>query len=573
MRYLGCKQKLLPAIVAAVSRCGVPGAFFDAYAGTGSVLDGVKSTRPVIGTDLLVACTVLAKCKACLTPESLTFNGAGWLATLSVLNDLEPVQGYIWKTFTPHGGRMYFTEDNGQRIDAMRAEIERLRPLISEHEHTFLLGCLIEAVSAVSNTSGTYGAYNKKWDPRSTKRIVLTNPFTLDGSSTNTIHHGDAKAFLTTETYDILYLDPPYNTRQYGSYYHVLETIVRNDMPEVRGVTGLRSWEDTKSRYCVRRFAMAELEETVRKATCSHVLVSYNNEGIMSKDEIVSVLNLFGTTTTTELEHTRYTSHEGESTTIEYLFHLVKTPVASMCYDTIECEDCLVGMARLPPQSMDMILCDLPYGLTECRWDCVIPLDALWSQYMRIIKPEGAIVLFAQQPFTSMLVMSNVAHYKYSWVWKKTKAGNFAQAPYRPLCEHEDILVFSQGKVAKNGVPRMYYAPQGTTACDKPMKGKSGKTHHREGRSTQPDYVQTTTNYPRSVLEFPSEGKPMHPTQKPLALCEYLVRTYCPEGGVVLDSCMGSGTTAMACRASGRHYVGYEKDPEIHALSVRRLNP
>jgi site-specific DNA-methyltransferase (adenine-specific) len=161
--------------------------------------------------------------------------------------------------------------------------------------------------------------------------------------------------------------------------------------------------------------------------------------------------------------------------------------------------------------------------------------------------------------------------FKYSLVWKKSKTGNFAQAPYRFLCEHEDILVFSYGKVSKNGNPRMKYFPQGTQPCNKVMKGKTGNSEHRGGRATQSDYVQTVTNYPRSVLEFDNEGKPEHPTQKPLSLCEYLIRTYTSEGDVVLDSCMGSGTTAVACVASNRIYVGYEKEKKYYDTCIRRI--
>jgi site-specific DNA-methyltransferase (adenine-specific) len=161
--------------------------------------------------------------------------------------------------------------------------------------------------------------------------------------------------------------------------------------------------------------------------------------------------------------------------------------------------------------------------------------------------------------------------FKYSLVWKKTKTGNFAQAPYRFLCEHEDIIVFSYGKVAKNGKIRMKYFPQGTKECNKTMKGKTGTTEHREGRSTQNDYVQTVTNYPRSILEFGNEGKPLHPTQKPVDICEYLIRTYTSEGDVVLDSCMGSCTTAVAAVRSNRIYVGYETEKKYYDIGIKRL--
>jgi site-specific DNA-methyltransferase (adenine-specific) len=161
--------------------------------------------------------------------------------------------------------------------------------------------------------------------------------------------------------------------------------------------------------------------------------------------------------------------------------------------------------------------------------------------------------------------------FKYSLVWKKSKTGNFAQAPYRFLSQHEDIAVFSYGKVAKNGNPRMAYYPQGTIACNKTMKGKTGTTEHREGRSTQNDYVQTVTNYPRSILEFGNEGKPEHPTQKPVDLCEYLIKSYTAENDIVLDSCMGAGTTAVAAIRTKRIFVGFEKEKEFYDIAINRI--
>jgi site-specific DNA-methyltransferase (adenine-specific) len=228
-------------------------------------------------------------------------------------------------------------------------------------------------------------------------------------------------------------------------------------------------------------------------------------------------------------------------------------------------------MKRIPDKSIQLILTDLPYGLTECKWDSVIPLADLWKEYKRIIKPTGAIVLFGQQPFTSCLIASNYEMFKYSLVWKKSKTGNFAQAPYRFLSQHEDIAVFSYGKVAKNGNPRMAYYPQGTIACNKTMKGKTGTTEHREGRSTQNDYVQTVTNYPRSSLEFGNEGKPEHPTQKPVDICEYLIKSYTAENDTVLDSCMGAGTTAVAAIRTKRIFVGFEKEKEFYDIAMNRI--
>jgi len=481
------------------------------------------------------------------------------------------VEGYVYNTFTPAGGRKYFSEENGKKIDAIVDALSEWN--LPEKDKTYLLGCLVESVSLISNTSGTYGAYNKKWDPRALNPLVLKNHFSL--SVRGTAHRGDAVEIIGKTPHDILYLDPPYNKRQYGGYYHVLETIVRNDKPVVHGATGIRDWKDTKSKFCNKDSAVEELRKILSLTSAKVVVMSYNNEGLLHKSEIEEILSTFGSVVCHEVAHTRYNSgKETAGETIEYLFvstrHSCAAPPHSF-ENQIFNEDCTTGMQRLPAMSVDMILTDLPYGLTECRWDSVIPLDKMWEQYRRVIKPTGAIVLFGQQPFTSTLVSSNHEMFKYSLVWKKTKTGNFAQAPYRFLCEHEDILVFSFGKTAKNGTPRMVYNPQGTNPCNKVMKGKTGTTEHREGRSTQADYVQTVTNYPRSVLEFANEGKTLHPTQKPIALCEYLIRTFTNEGGLVLDSCIGSGTTAVASLNTNRKFVGFELDTKNYTLCIERL--
>ena len=236
--------------------------------------------------------------------------------------------------------------------------------------------------------------------------------------------------------------------------------------------------------------------------------------------------------------------------------------------------DCLgpEGMSsRVADHSVDVILTDLPYGLSECRWDTPLDLDALWREYDRALKPFGTVVLFAQQPFTSRLVSSNYDMFKYSLVWQKSRPGAFAQAPYRFLCAHEDILVFSRAGTAKNARHRMTYNPQGTVACHRIEAGKKGRTSHREGRATQADYVQTRTNYPRSVLAFANEARVAHPTQKPLALLEYLVSTFSNEGDLIMDSCMGSGTTGVAAKRLGRRFIGFENDAAIFALAQSRL--
>lgn len=232
--------------------------------------------------------------------------------------------------------------------------------------------------------------------------------------------------------------------------------------------------------------------------------------------------------------------------------------------------DCLELMKSIPDASVDLILCDLPYGTTACKWDSVIPFEALWEQYRRVIKKGGGIVLTAAQPFTSSLVVSAIDIFKYSLVWKKSKACHFAQAPYRFLTEHEDILVFSDGGTSKNAKVRMTYTPQGVVECKRVCKGK-GHSDHRPSARKQADYVQTVTGYPKSILEFGSDTAKEHPTQKPVALMEYLIRTYTNEGMTVLDNCMGSGTAGVACANTGRKFIGMEMDAGYFQIAKDRI--
>jgi adenine-specific DNA methylase/DNA modification methylase len=585
IRYIGCKQKLLVKIQECVSQCiDGPCILFDAFSGTGTVSAHFSENNyTIIACDILSAASTLTKCKVGISKHDIQFIGIvpesqnSIEQVLTILNGLPGEEGYITKTYTPVGNRKYFTETNGRKIDVIRTQIATWlkEEKISQDENDFLLGCLLISVSLISNTAGTYGAYNKKWDKRAEKTLILENNFSL-GEKKNTVIHGNVSHHVHSYECDILYIDPPYNERQYGNYYHVLETIIRNDTPTVKGVTGVRNCTDVKSDFCNKTLVVSALNRLVETSKTKFIILSYNNEGLMSKDKIIEIMQRYGEVRCEEMPYERYNrvKNEGKNV-VEYLFTLKKgtpiPPVVSEWRNKIYNIDCIEGMKLLPDQSIDCILTDLPYGLTECKWDCVIPLKEMWDAYKRIIKPTGAIILFAQQPFTSMLVSSNFEMFKYSLVWKKTKTGNFAQAPYRFLCQHEDILIFSYGKVSKNGEPRMKYFPQGTTECNIKMKGKNGNTAHREGRAEQKDYVQTTTNYPRSILEFGNEGKPLHPTQKPLDMCEYLIRSYTEDGDVVLDSCMGVCTTAIAAINTKRIYVGFEKEKEYYDIGLDRI--
>jgi len=196
--------------------------------------------------------------------------------------------------------------------------------------------------------------------------------------------------------------------------------------------------------------------------------------------------------------------------------------------------DCLEEMKTISDKSIDMILCDLPYGTTACKWDTIIPFELLWEQYKRIIKDNGAIVLTASQPFTSALVMSNIKMFKYAWVWHKTRFSNQMLAKYQPLKTHEDVLVFSN--------KTHNYYPQGLVKFGKITKQGKKVTDNIGGGERKTEYFQEWTNYPKTIQVFSNETG-LHPTQKPVALFEYLIRTYTNEGDLVLDNCSGSGTT------------------------------
>jgi site-specific DNA-methyltransferase (adenine-specific) len=224
--------------------------------------------------------------------------------------------------------------------------------------------------------------------------------------------------------------------------------------------------------------------------------------------------------------------------------------------------DCRQVMKDIPDKSIDMILCDLPYGTTACKWDIIIPFEPLWKEYKRIIKDNGAIVLTASQPFTSALVMSNPDMFKYEWVWEKSRPNGFLDANRKPMKKHENILVFY------NKLPA--YNPQGIILKDKPNKNTGVENVY--GKVKQ-GYVAkiTYTNYPNTILEFSSNTNEFHPTQKPVALFEYLIKTYTNEGDLVLDNCAGSGTTGVACKKTGRNFIGIEISPEYCKIAEERL--
>jgi site-specific DNA-methyltransferase (adenine-specific) len=230
--------------------------------------------------------------------------------------------------------------------------------------------------------------------------------------------------------------------------------------------------------------------------------------------------------------------------------------------------NCLELMKEIPDGYVDMILCDLPYGTTACKWDSVIPFEPLWEQYRRVIKKNGAIVLTASQPFTSALVMSNAAMFKYCWVWDKKKPSNYPLAKQQPMKYHEDICVFSSGKCA-------YFPEMVPVAGRKAKKGVNKNPAVFQGGLDRPDYLEKvyTDKYPSSILEVSNadQRNRQHPTQKPVALMEYLIRTYTNEGETVLDNTMGSGTTGVACANTKRNFLGIEMDDKYFDIAEQRI--
>ena len=236
-------------------------------------------------------------------------------------------------------------------------------------------------------------------------------------------------------------------------------------------------------------------------------------------------------------------------------------------------DDCLKVLPNISDKSIDMILCDLPYGTTTCKWDIPLDLEKMWLCYERIISDNGAIVLFGVQPFTSLLVASNLKLFKYSLVWKKSRAQGFAQAPYRFMSEHEDILIFSKAGTAKNAKIRMNFFPQNLIYKPVVRKGKKAKSsEHRIGKTDQKDFISEYTNYPKSILNFKSVGKTLHATQKPVELLEYLIKTYSKENYLILDNCMGSGSTGVAAKNLNRRFIGIELEKKYFDIAVERIN-
>jgi len=231
--------------------------------------------------------------------------------------------------------------------------------------------------------------------------------------------------------------------------------------------------------------------------------------------------------------------------------------------------DCLDLMPEIPDKSIDMILCDLPYGTTACKWDTVIPFEPLWKQYKRLIKDNGAIVLTASQPFTSALVMSNPGWFRYEWIWDKRRGCNFQNSHHQPMKSHENICIFYKNKT--------HYHPQWwfSTPYRQNARPRSNTIEGINGGSAALFCPMTESmdgrRYPLSIISAARDGDRIHPTQKPVALFEYLIRTYTNEGDLVLDNCAGSGTTGVACINTKRNFILMEKDEKHFEIVKKRI--
>lgn len=229
--------------------------------------------------------------------------------------------------------------------------------------------------------------------------------------------------------------------------------------------------------------------------------------------------------------------------------------------------NCLEKLKFVKNQSVDLVLCDLPYGTTGCKWDSIIDLNSLWKEYERVLKYHGSVVLFSAQPFTTKLINSNFKNYRYSWIWLKNNVTGFCFAKWQPMRQYEEICVFAFNK---NKNTKLIYNPQGL----KPTTVKIRKTRkpteiYRQGLNKTT--IQQWTNYPRNVLKFNKEPKSLHPTQKPVALLEYLIKTYTNDGMTVLDNTMGSGSTGVACINTNRNFIGIELEEKYFNIAKERI--
>ena len=333
MRYIGNKENIVEKIDSLLQNNGVCGErFFDFFSGTTSVAKYYKQKGyEVSSADQMYMSFCLQKAyiennEIPLFSTLLANIGCGssnLLFTtpidivLDYLNNLPPVEGFIFQNYTPGGTshleqpRMYFTSENGRIVDAIRTQIEiwKNNELISEYEYYILITCLLETISFYSNVAGVYAAFYKKWDPRAIKKLTLRPLKFYNNNRVNKVYNCDSMELLDVIDTDILYLDPPYNQRQYFPNYHLLETIAKYDSPEIKGVTGMRVTGAMKSRFCNSKTALQDLDQIASTTKFKHLVLSYNSEGIMPQDDIISVLSKYGKVVLKQFDNARFKSN------------------------------------------------------------------------------------------------------------------------------------------------------------------------------------------------------------------------------------------------------------------------
>lgn len=348
MRYIGNKENIVEQIYNILNQNGVSGkTFFDFFAGTTSVSRFFKSKGySICSSDFLYMSYCLQKAYIENNSEPTFDKLISFIPNncsnslfqspldivIGYLNSLEPQKGFIYRNYTPEGTkelsipRMYFSNENGQRIDSIRQQIETWykEGYLLESEYFILISCLIETVSLYSNVSGVYAAFQKKWDPRAIKTLELRPIAIYNNNLINKVYNIDSMKLLDKIDVDILYLDPPYNERQYLPNYHVLETIAKYDSPDIHGVTGMRSYKEQKSRFCNSKTALEDLAQISEKARFKSLVLSYNSEGIMSHDSIIDVLSQFGSVKVAQFEYMRFKSNNnGSARNTKHVFEQV----------------------------------------------------------------------------------------------------------------------------------------------------------------------------------------------------------------------------------------------------------
>ena len=343
MRYIGNKENLLDKIYQVMQSKNIQGnSFFDFFAGTTSVSRFFKKLDyQIFSSDLLYFSYVLQKAyisnNQVLNFEKvlnkINFQSTSLFASplhivVEYLNQIEPVEGFISQNYTPVGTseleipRMYYSDENGKIIDAIRQKIElwKTENLINENEYFILLACLIETVPFYANISGVYAAFQKKWDPRAVKKMILRPVEFVVNNKENFTFNENSTELLNQVEADVFYLDPPYNQRQYAPNYHLLETIAKYDNPIIKGVGGLRDYQNQKSKFCNATTAIQELNKIAKEGKFKTLILSYNTEGIMKQENIISALEKYGKVELVEFEYLRFKSNSnGESSTKKFI--------------------------------------------------------------------------------------------------------------------------------------------------------------------------------------------------------------------------------------------------------------